>query len=287
MKIIVCVKQVVDPLLRVAVDLDTHQLPDHLDYCVNPVDLNAVEEALRLKERQGAEVILVSAGPTRVDEALRSAWGMGADRAVRVSHPALESSGGYATALVLGSAIRTMAPDMVICGNRSLDEGTGQVPPMLAEVLRLPLVTDATHMELSPARVIAQRKLYKGQRQVVESPLPVVISVDPSINQPRYASYRSIRRAQKEPILQLDGEALGLHPFECSVQRVKLSPPRPRPKKNLAVDISLAPEERAKQILLGGLADKKGVRWEGPAEHLADRLAQYLIERGFLAHGLR
>ncbi|MBI2854026.1 MAG: electron transfer flavoprotein subunit beta/FixA family protein [Chloroflexi bacterium] len=283
MKIVVCVKQVVDTTPPVELDFRTSRLPGNLNYIVNPADENATEEALRLKERHGGEVILISAGPPRITRALRACLAMGADRAIHIWHPALEEGDGLVTAQLLARAIAPLSPDLVLCGNRSLDEGTGQVPPALAEFLGLPQITGVTLLEVSPAeaRIMAHRKLEKGCRQVVKSGLPALVSVDTSINRCRYPAFRSVRWARKEPITTLDYEALGIEPPDCPTHLVKLAPPRPRPKKTLTMDSSLSPEERVRQLMSGGLAEKKTTLWEGTPEDLATRLARVLTQEHF------
>ncbi len=117
----VCIKQVVDIDQHISLDISTNRLPDRLNYMVNPADLNATEEALRLKARHGGDVILISAGTSQVVAALRTALSMGANQAIRVWHPALEGADGYVTAQVLGWAIAPLNPDLILCGSRSLD----------------------------------------------------------------------------------------------------------------------------------------------------------------------
>src|SRR5512134_3095570 len=150
MKIVVCVKQVPDTETRVKVAAsgDAISEGDVGSWIVSPYDEFAIEEALRVKEAKGGEVIAVTAGPERAQAALRTALAMGADSAVHVKDAALEASDTLGTARALAAAIRSLAPcDLVLCGQQGVGGDNSQVPGMIAELLDLPQVTVAVKVE--------------------------------------------------------------------------------------------------------------------------------------------
>jgi electron transfer flavoprotein beta subunit len=149
MKIIVCIKQVPD-VKEVKWDPETGSLiRKGIPSIINPNDRNALEAALQLREAHGGEVIVLSMGPSQVEEALREALAMGADRAVQLTDKGFAGSDTWATTYALGLAIRKMAPwDLVVCGKEAVDGMTAQVGPQLAEFLRIPQLTYALSLSI-------------------------------------------------------------------------------------------------------------------------------------------
>src|SRR5688572_22092425 len=144
MKIVVCVKQVPDTEARIRIAADGKGIAENdLNWVVSPYDEFAIEEALKIKEAKGGEVVLVSVGPDRVQSALRNGLAMGADSAVHLKDAAFEGLDPLGTARVLAAAVQALSPDLVLCGQQGVGGDHSQVPGLLAELLDLPQVTMA------------------------------------------------------------------------------------------------------------------------------------------------
>jgi electron transfer flavoprotein beta subunit len=209
-KVAVCVKHVPSGRLRLEGNRLVRDGPGEL----NDADKHAVEEALRVKEAHGGEVVVVTMGPPAAGESLRTALAMGADRAVHVSDPAAAGSDLVATSAVLGHALRREQADIVLFGQQTSDGVGGVVWPAVAERLRLPFVSQVTRLELEGGRVRAGRQTEFGD-DVVEAPLPAVVSVSDAINEPRYASLKGQMAAKKKPVDVLTLADLGLVPSDA------------------------------------------------------------------------
>jgi electron transfer flavoprotein beta subunit len=232
MKIIVCVKQVPDTETRIRIAGDAKGIEEgDVNWIVSPYDEHAIEEALRLKEKHGGEVVVVSLGPDRAQTAIRSALAMGADAGVFLKDPLFESLDTAATARALSSAIRALEPfDLVLTGQQGVGGDNSQVPGMLAELLGLPQVTVALKLEVQDGKATVEREI-EGAHETWETPLPAVISAQKGLNEPRYASLKGIMAAKKKPIEVKDAAALGLGADQLAnqVELVALELPPPRP----------------------------------------------------------
>ncbi len=201
MKIVVCVKQVVAREWQVRVDAAGTWVRDgDASWTMNEPDAFALEEALRLKDTLGAEVVAVSAGPTRVTQALREALARGADRAIHVELPDVPTADAAVTARALASALQDESADLVLTGLQSDDSGFAEVGVMLAELLGLAHSTIVVQLELSDGRVRVKRELEGGWFQWVGMPLPALLTVQSGINQLRYATLKGIMAARKKEI---------------------------------------------------------------------------------------
>ncbi len=232
MKIIVCVKQVPDTETRVRIAPEGNAIVESdVNWIVSPYDEFAVEEALKIKEGKGGEVVLVSAGPDRVQSALRSGLAMGADSAVHVKDPALDATDTLGTARALAAAIRKLAPfDLVLTGQQGVGGDNSQIPGLLAELLDLPQVTMAVKVEIGDGRATVEREI-EGAHETWETSLPAVLSAQKGLNEPRYASLKGIMAAKKKTIEVMDRAALGLDDTALApkVRIVGLELPPPRP----------------------------------------------------------
>ena len=233
MRMVVCVKQVPDTETRVKVAASGRAVAEGevANWIVSPYDEFALEEALRLKEAKGGEVILVTLGPERAQSALRTGLAMGADSAVHVKDPALDGTDTLGTARALAAAIKTLAPvDLVLCGQQGVGGDHSQVPGMLAELLDVPQVTVAVKIEVGDGRATIEREI-EGGRETWETPLPAVVSAQKGLNEPRYASLKGIMAAKKKPIQVFDLAGLGLDSAavapKVSVTTMELPPVRP------------------------------------------------------------
>jgi electron transfer flavoprotein beta subunit len=249
MKIVVCVKQVPDTETRVKIAASGARIEeDGVNWIVSPYDEFAVEEALRIKEAKGGEVVLVSSGPDRVQTALRNGLAMGADSAVHLKDPLFDATDTLGTARALGAAIRTIgAVDLVLTGQQGVGGDNGQVPALLAELLDLPQVTMAVRIEIQEGKAVVEREV-EGAREVWETSLPAVLSAQKGLNEPRYANLKGIMAAKRKPIDVKDAAALGLDAAllapRTQVVAMELPPARPAVRM-----ITGDPETQARELL--------------------------------------
>jgi electron transfer flavoprotein beta subunit len=210
MKIAVCVKQVVTREWQLRVnDAKTWIRDQDASFELNEPDAYALEEALRLKEKHGGEVIVCSAGPARSAQVIREALARGADRAVHVESDAYASADANAVADGLAAAIRDEGVDLVLTGLQSDDQGFGQVGVVLAEKLGMPHATIIMEVQVSEAGLRVKRELEGGWFQWMTLPLPALLTIQSGINQLRYATLKGIMAAKKKEIKKVAAPAAG------------------------------------------------------------------------------
>ena len=209
MKIVVCVKQVVDTEAEKRLDPDSWRLDRSVDAILNPYDEYAVEEALLLKEAHEGEVTVLCMGPEEAEDAIRKALAMGADNAVLVSDARLAGSDVQGTAYALAEALKAIQFDLVLFGSRSTDGETGCVPAAVAELLGLPLLSSLAKIEVNSGGANVHRETEAGYI-AYECALPAVASVIKGINEPRYPTMKGILGAKRKPVDIKDAAALGL-----------------------------------------------------------------------------
>ena len=209
MKIAVCVKQVPDATVHKRIDPGTKRLDRSGEGALNPTDLNAVEEALRIKDVQGGEVVLVSLGPEKAVESLRKALAMGADRSVLVSDEGAAGSDLLGTTAVLAAALEREEPDLVLFGQAASDGDGAVLWAAVAERLRRPVISQAASLELEGGSVVGKRQTEHGY-DTISAPLPAVVAVSDAINEPRYPSLKGIMGAKSKPQEALTLSDLGL-----------------------------------------------------------------------------
>jgi len=198
MKIAVCVKQVPDATVHKRIDPGTKRLDRSGEAALNPTDLNAVEEALRIKEAQGGEVVLVSLGPEKAVDSLRKALAMGADRAVLVSDGAAAGSDLLGTARALAAALEREGADLVLFGQSSGDGDGAVLWAAVADSLRRPVISQVASLTAEGSSVTGKRQTEHGY-DVITAPLPAVVAVSDAINEPRYPSLKGIMGAKTKP----------------------------------------------------------------------------------------
>ncbi len=201
MKIAVCVKYVPEAAAARRLDPQTKRLDRSGEGALNPFDVNAVEEALRLKEADSgtdSEVVIVSLGPERALEAMRRALAMGADRVVLVADEAAAGSDLVATSRVLAAALERESPDLVLFGQQATDSDGAVLWAAVAERLQQALISQVAELSLEDGKVQGKRQTEYGY-DVIEAPLPSVIAVSDAINEPRYPSLKGIMGAKKKP----------------------------------------------------------------------------------------
>jgi electron transfer flavoprotein beta subunit len=212
-KIAVCVKQVPDATVHKRIDPQTKRLDRSGEAALNPTDLNAVEEAIRIREAHGGEVVLVSLGPAKALDALRKALAMGADRALLVSDDAAAGSDLLATGKALARALEREAPDLVVFGQASGDGDGAVLWAAVAERLRRPVISQAAELSFADGTVTGKRQTEHGY-DTISAPLPAVVAVSDAINEPRYPSLKGIMGAKSKPQETRAAADLGLDPGE-------------------------------------------------------------------------
>jgi electron transfer flavoprotein beta subunit len=201
MKIAVCIKQVPTREWQPRLTDDRTWIREaDASFEMNEPDAYALEEALRLREKHGGEVVVCSAGPARVQQVMREALARGADRGIHVDGAALASADGFTVAAALASAMRDEAFDLVLTGLQSDDQGHAQTGVALAELLGIPHSTIIMDVEVGDGRVRVKRELEGGWFQWVSMPTPALLTIQSGINQLRYATLKGIMAAKKKEI---------------------------------------------------------------------------------------
>lgn len=234
MKIVVCIKQVPDTT-NVRINPETNTLVrEGVASIINPFDVYALEEALRLKEAHGGSTAVISMGPPQAAEALREAVSLGIDEAYLVSDRAFAGADTLATAYTLACAIRKLGgADVILMGRQAIDGDTGQVGPGVAENLGLPHVTDIRKIEqIVDGRIVVERLLEEGYARIAAR-LPIVLTVVKEINEPRLPSLKGKMAARKKEIpvlkakdIEADPERIGLVGSPTQVMKI-FTPPKP------------------------------------------------------------
>jgi electron transfer flavoprotein beta subunit len=222
--IVVCMKRVPDTEARLKISGDGQSIDaTGVKFIISPYDEFALELALRMKEAKGSgEVAVVTVGDATATEQLRSALAMGADRAVLLKGQA--TFDGLATARALAAELGSTAADLILLGMKAVDDDQQQVGPMLAELLDRPCITVAASIDLEDGKVVAHREV-EGGIEIVEAPLPAVVTITKGEHEPRYPTLKGIMAAKKKPLEEKDAQ-LG-----ASRMRVRrLAPPPDRPQ---------------------------------------------------------
>jgi electron transfer flavoprotein beta subunit len=230
MRVAVCIKQVVTREWQVRVnDAKTWVRDQDASWELNEPDAYALEEALRLKEKHGGEVVVISAGPARVTQVIREALARGADRAIHVSGDDLATADAFGVAAALAGALKDEHVDLVLTGLQSDDQGFAQVGVILAEKLGMTHSTIIMDVQVQDATLRVKRELEGGWFQWVTMPLPAVLTIQSGINQLRYATLKGIMAAKKKEI------------------RTVAAPPTAAPRQRI---VSVYVPEKAKQTRL-------------------------------------
>ena len=265
MLVVACVKQVPDTT-QVKVDPDTGTLiREGVPFIMNPYDTHALEESLRLKDRYGFRVAVISMGPPTAEVTLRKAQALGADDAILLSDRAFGGADTLATSMVLTEAVRKLAEEeelaIIMCGRQTIDGDTAQVGPGIASRLgcsQLTLVDRIEEVDVENKRVKVRRKL-EGRHEIVEAPLPAMIAVLREINNPRYPTVPMRLMAEDAPIalwdnqqMKIDEQYIGLKGSATQVRKI-FSPERE--KGQILGGEDDRPEDVAK-LLIDGMTEK-------------------------------
>lgn len=198
MKIAVCINHVPDTETKIKIGPDGKSIDrSGVNFILNPYDEFALEEALRLKEKHGGETVALSLGGDQHKETLRKALAMGVDKAILLKDDSPRDS--YSVALALADALRELSPDIVLFGKQSIDADDAAVGPMVAELLGWPSISVVVKLEIVDGTVKAEREI-EGGHENVESRLPIVITAQKGLNEPRYPSLKGIMAAKNKPI---------------------------------------------------------------------------------------
>ncbi len=246
MNIIVCIKQVPETT-EVRINPETNTLMrEGVKSIINPFDMYAIEEGVRLKERFGGKVSMLTMGPPQADSALREAIAMGADEGFLVCDRAFAGSDTWATSYTLAGAIKKIgAFDLIICGKQASDGDTAQVGPGISTHLNIPQVTYVKKVEEATDKMMRLERMLEEGYEVIETPLPALLTVVKEINEPRIPSLKGLMRAKAAKITTFTQKELVLDPQQIGLCG---SPTQ-------VVKIFTPPQRQGGQVLKGEVAD--------------------------------
>jgi len=223
LNIAVCIKQVPDTETKIKIAEDKTTIEEtEINFIVNPYDEFAIEEGIKLKESHGGEVTIVSLGPDRITAAIRSALAMGADKAIHIRadknpvDPAVISK-------ALAEVLKSGSYDIILLGKQAIDDDNSQVPQLLSEHMGIPAITVITKLEIDGSTVIAERQI-EGGFEKVKADLPVIVSTQRGLNEPRYASLKGIMAAKK---IAIEEKEIDLSSGKIEVIEIGYPPEKP------------------------------------------------------------
>jgi electron transfer flavoprotein beta subunit len=259
MNIVVCIKQV-PGTTEVKINPQTNTLiRQGIKNVINPFDTYALEEGVRLREKYGGKVTVISMGPPQATDMLREAISLGADEAVLLSDMAFAGADTWATAFTLAGAIKKLGQyDLVVCGRQSTDGDTAQVGPEMAEMLGVPFVAYVGLIEEIAGNQIRLKRMIDEGHETIESPLPAVITVTKEINVPRLPSLRGIMKSKSAKIPVWTAQDAGLDPAKVGLagsftKVVKIF----TPQRNHQAEMLKGELEEQVTCLIGKLKDSR------------------------------
>lgn len=288
MKIIVCLKEVLDPVLSLDMGLSSRVVfREGRPFKLNPDDASALSMAFGIKNAlKEVEITLVSIGPERVESFLRNGLSLGADKALRIWDDNFNELSPYRKARLLTALVKMLGADLVLTGSRSLDTANGQVGGLMAGWLDRPCVSEVLSIEpdLEHGSLILVKAPGRGQREKVTCPLPAVVTVRGEGKLP-YASINSLIESKFAPVARLSPADLGISPAELGQEPAPVTDlvfPRPAPRRAPPLDSSLPAFYRILQLLEGGISKRQGRMLQGTGAELAEQLFQLLKDEGVL-----
>jgi len=213
-----------------------------VEFIINPYDEYAIEEAIQLRDDHGGEVTVVSIGDEEVEKELRTALAMGADKAVLINNEDLDESDQYTTTALLAAYFEDKEYDIILGGNVSNDNSTGQIGPRLAEKLGIAYVTTITKLDIDGTMATMERDV-EGDMEVVEAQLPLLVTAQQGLNEPRYPSLPGIMKAKKKPLEEIDYDDLDVDEDEIEA-------------KTETIEVYLPPKKEAGKVLEGEIGDQ-------------------------------
>ncbi|PQD94696.1 electron transfer flavoprotein subunit beta [Pradoshia eiseniae] len=216
---------------------------DGAEFIINPYDEYAVEEAIQVRDAQGGEVTVVTVGGEDAEKELRTALAMGADKAVLINiEDDVEDGDQYTTAKILSEYLKEQEVDLIIGGNVAIDGGSGQVGPRVAGLLDIPYVTTVTKLEINGENVTVTKDV-EGDSEIIETSLPLLITAQQGLNEPRYPSLPGIMKAKKKPLEELELDDLDLEEDDVEA-------------KTKSIEIYLPAQKEAGKVLQGEIPDQ-------------------------------
>ncbi|RDI44207.1 electron transfer flavoprotein subunit beta/FixA family protein [Falsibacillus pallidus] len=216
---------------------------DGAEFIINPYDEYAVEEAIQIRDAHGGEVTVVTVGNSESEKQLRTALAMGADKAVLINtEDDLEYGDQFTTAKILAEYLKDKDADIILGGNVAIDGGSGQVGPRVAELLDISYVTTITKLEVNGDKATIVRDV-EGDSEVIEASLPLLVTAQQGLNEPRYPSLPGIMKAKKKPLEELELDDLDLDEDDVEA-------------KTKTIEIYLPPKKEAGKVLEGDLQDQ-------------------------------
>ncbi|MER2089854.1 MAG: electron transfer flavoprotein subunit beta/FixA family protein [Sporosarcina sp.] len=240
MNIVVLLKRTFDTEEKISIANGQVQ-EEGAEFIINPYDEYGVEEAIRLRDNHGGEVTVVSVGSEEAEKQLRTALAMGADKAVLINtEDDLDEGDQFTTAKILTSYLTDKNADIILAGNVAIDGGSGQVGPRVAEGLGIPYVTTITQIEVNGKAVSITRDV-EGDSESIQTSLPVLVTCQQGLNEPRYPSLPGIMKAKKKPLEEIELDDLDLDEEDV---RAKVK----------TLDIYLPPQKAAGRLLEGDIS---------------------------------
>lgn len=216
---------------------------DGAEFIINPYDEYAIEEAIQVRDANGGEVTVISVGNEDTEKQLRTALAMGADKAVLINtEDDVENGDQFTTAKILAQYLKDKEVDLILGGNVAIDNASGQVGPRVAELLNIPYVTTITKLEINGTSVTVTRDV-EGDSEVIETSLPLLVTAQQGLNEPRYPSLPGIMKAKKKPLEELELDDLDLEEDDVEA-------------KTKTIEIYLPAKKEAGKVLSGELTDQ-------------------------------
>jgi len=216
---------------------------DGAEFIINPYDEFAIEEAIQVRDANGGEVTVISVGNEEAEKQLRTALAMGADKAVLINvEDDVEDGDQFTTAKILAEYLKDKEPDLILGGNVAIDGGSGQVGPRVAELLNIPYVTTITKLEIDGTNVTVARDV-EGDSEIIETTLPLLVTAQQGLNEPRYPSLPGIMKAKKKPLDEIELDDLDLEEEDVEA-------------KTKTIEVYLPPKKEAGKVLSGEIADQ-------------------------------
>lgn len=240
MKIYVLLKRTFDTEEKISIQ-NGRIAEDGAEFIINPYDEYAVEEAIQVRDNHGGDVTVITVGGEESEKQLRTALAMGADKAVLINtEDDLDHGDQFTTATILAQYLKDQEVDLILAGNVAIDGGSGQVGPRVAEQLDIPFVTTITKLEIAGETVTVTRDV-EGDSEVIETSLPLLVTAQQGLNEPRYPSLPGIMKAKKKPLEELELDDLDLEEEDVEA-------------KTKTIEMYLPPKKEAGRVLEGDVA---------------------------------
>ncbi len=246
MQIYVIMKRTFDTEEKVSL-VDGRIDEEGVEFVINPYDEYALEEAISLKEKHGGDVTVITVGEEAAEKQLRVALAMGADKAVLIDVEGIEERDPHTTATLIAAYLKDKPFDLILGGHVAIDGGSGQVGPRLAERLNIPQVTTVTKLDVQRNKAVLVRDA-EGDEETIETELPLLITAQQGLNEPRYPALSGIMKAKKKPleVVTIDDLSIDQEEVAAKTERVDIYLP---PKKDRGKMLDGEPREQVKTLV--------------------------------------